>query len=210
MSTILDDLSWRYATKKFDNTKKLSDEQLNLLKEGFNLTASSYGLQPVSLVVIENQDLKEKLVAHSMEQEQVANASHLLVFCVQTKIDSVYINDYFKRVQEIRNTPDQVLAPFKDFLLDDFKNKDASEIKLWATKQAYLAMGNLLTICAVEKIDACPMEGFIPEEYDKMLGLKEKGLQSVLIMPVGYRAQDDPFTSFKKVRKPLAKAIVEM
>ena len=210
MSTILDDLSWRYATKKFDNTKKLSDEQLNLLKEGFNLTASSYGLQPVSLVVIENQDLKEKLVVHSMEQEQVANASHLLVFCVQTKIDSVYINDYFKRVQEIRNTPDQVLAPFKDFLLDDFKNKDASEIKLWATKQAYLAMGNLLTICAVEKIDACPMEGFIPEEYDKMLGLKEKGLQSVLIMPVGYRAQDDPFTSFKKVRKPLAKAIVEM
>lgn len=210
MSTILDDLSWRYATKKFDNTKKLSDEQLNLLKEGFNLTASSYGLQPVSLVVIENQDLKEKLVAHSMEQEQVANASHLLVFCVQTKIDSVYINDYFKRVQEIRNTPDQVLAPFKDFLLNDFKNKDASEIKLWATKQAYLAMGNLLTICAVEKIDACPMEGFIPEEYDKMLGLKEKGLQSVLIMPVGYRAQDDPFTSFKKVRKPLAKAIVEM
>ena len=145
-----------------------------------------------------------------MEQEQVANASHLLVFCVQTKIDSVYINDYFKRVQEIRNTPDEVLAPFKDFLLDDFKNKDASEIKLWATKQAYLAMGNLLTICAVEKIDACPMEGFIPEEYDKMLGLKEKGLQSVLIMPVGYRAQDDPFTSFKKVRKPLAKAIVEM
>jgi len=210
MSTILDDLSWRYATKKFDNTKKLSDEQLNLLKEGFNLTASSYGLQPVSLVVIENQDLKEKLVAHSMEQEQVANASHLLVFCVQTKIDSVYINDYFKRVQEIRNTPDKVLAPFKDFLLNDFKNKDASEIKLWATKQAYLAMGNLLTICAVEKIDACPMEGFIPEEYDKMLGLKEKGLQSVLIMPVGYRAQDDPFTSFKKVRKPLAKAIVEM
>ena len=210
MSTILDDLSWRYATKKFDNTKKLSDEQLNLLKEGFNLTASSYGLQPVSLVVIENQDLKEKLVAHSMEQEQVANASHLLVFCVHTKIDSVYINDYFKRVQEIRNTPDQVLAPFKDFLLDDFKNKDASEIKLWATKQAYLAMGNLLTICAVEKIDACPMEGFIPEEYDKMLGLKEKGLQSVLIMPVGYRAQDDPFISFKKVRKPLAKAIVEM
>ena len=210
MSTILDDLSWRYATKKFDNTKKLSDEQLNLLKEGFNLTASSYGLQPVSLVVIENQDLKEKLVAHSMEQEQVANASHLLVFCVQTKIDSVYINDYFKRVQEIRNTPDQVLAPFKDFLLDDFKNKDASEIKLWATKQAYLAMGNLLTICAVEKIDACPMEGFIPEEYDKMLGLNGKGLQSVLIMPVGYRAQDDPFTSFKKVRKPLAKAIVEM
>ena len=210
MSTILDDLSWRYATKKFDNTKKLSDEQLNLLKEGFNLTASSYGLQPVSLVVIENQDLKEKLVAHSMEQEQVANASHLLVFCVQTKIDSVYINDYFKRVQEIRNTPDHVLAPFKDFLLDDFKNKDASEIKLWATKQAYLAMGNLLTICAVEKIDACPMEGFIPEEYDKMLGLEEKGLQSVLIMPVGYRAQDDPFTSFKKVRKPLAKAIVEM
>ena len=210
MSTILDDLSWRYATKKFDSTKKLLDGQLTLLKEGFNLSASSYGLQPVSLVVIENQDLKEKLVAHSMEQEQVANASHLLVFCVQTKIDTDYINDYFTRVQEIRNTPDEILAPFKEFLLEDFKNKDASEIKLWATKQAYLAMGNVLTVCAVEKIDACPMEGFIPEEYDEVLGLKEKGLQSVLIMPVGYRAQDDPFASFKKVRKPLAKAIIEM
>lgn len=210
MSTILDDLSWRYATKKFDNTKKLSAKQIDFLKEGFNLSASSYGLQPVSLVVIESEELKNKLFTHSMGQLQVVEASHLLVFCVQKKIEASYIQEYFKRVQKIRNTPDEILNPFRDFLLDTFKDKKESEIKLWATKQAYLAMGNLLTICAIEKIDACPMEGFIPEEYDKILDLEEKGLQSVLIMPVGYRAQDDPFANFKKVRKPLIKAIIEM
>ncbi len=209
MSTILADLSWRYATKNFDSHKSLSDTQLSLLKESFNLTASSYGLQPVTLLVIGDKLLKEELVSQSMKQQQVADASHLLVFCIKKDFDTTYVKKYFELVKEIRQTPDEVLKPFEEYLMEQFQNKEASEIELWATKQAYLAMGNLLTVCAVEKIDACPMEGFIPEGYDKVLGLQEKGLQAVLVMPVGYRAEDDPFAAFKKVRKPLEQAIIE-
>lgn len=208
MSTILEDLSWRYATKKFDTTKKLSSKQIDLLKEGFNLTASSFGLQPVTLLVIEDAHLKEKLVVHAMEQQQVADASHLLVFCIQKNVDTTYVKKYFDRVQEVRHTPDEILKPFKAYLMEQFVTKDQAEMDAWATKQAYLAMGNLLTICAMEKIDSCPMEGFIPSEFDSVLGLEKKGLQSVLIMPIGYRAEDDAFASFKKVRKPLAQAVI--
>lgn len=210
MSTILDDLSWRYATKKFDSTRKLSQEQITLLKEGFNLTASSFGLQPVSLLIIEDKDLRKQLVSASMDQSQVANASHLLVFCIEKKVDSTYVKNYFERVKSIRQTPDEILKPFYDYLLSHFATKEQAETDLWGTKQAYLAMGNLLTICAIEKIDACPMEGFNPQEYDTMLGLDKKGLKSVLIMPVGFRAKDDEFAGFKKVRKPLHESILEM
>lgn len=209
MSTILKDLSWRYATKKFDASKKLSEAQINLLKEGFNLSASSFGLQPVSLLVIGDKNLKSELVKHSMDQLQVADASHLLVFCIQKNVDAIYVKKYFDRVKEVRHTPDEILKPFKDYLMEQFVAKEQVEMDAWATKQAYLAMGNLLTICAVEKIDACPMEGFVPSEYDKVLKLEDKGLQSVLIMPVGYRAEDDDFASLKKVRKPIEQAVIE-
>lgn len=210
MSRILEDLSWRYATKKFDSTKKLSPEKVHLLKEAFNLTASSFGLQPVSLLILEDEVLRTRLVGASMDQSQVAEASHLLVFCIQKKVDSTYVKNYFERVKSIRNTPDEVLKPFHDYLVNEFDTKEQADMELWATKQAYLAMGNLLTICAIEKIDACPMEGFNPEQYDELLGLREKGFKSVLIMPVGYRAEDDKFASLKKVRKPLQDSILEL
>lgn len=210
MSTIIEDLSWRYATKKFNNTRKLSPAQINLLKEGFNLTASSFGLQPVTLIIIEDQELRKRLVPHSMNQSQVAEASHLLVFCIETKVDSAYIKNYFDRVKHIRNTPAEILEPFKKYLLGHFAQMDNKAIELWASKQAYLSMGNLLTICATQKIDACPMEGFVPENYDRLLGLEDKGLQSVLIMPVGYRADEDQFASFAKVRKPISEAVIEL
>jgi len=210
MSAILDDLSWRYATKKFDATKKLSQEQIHLIKKGFNLTASSYGLQPVRLLIISNQELKEQLVASAMNQQQVADASHLLVFCIEKNIDTTYVKKYFDRVKTIRATANDVLQPFQDFLTGHFSSLSSEDIRLWATKQAYLAMGNLLTVCAVEKIDACPMEGFVPQEFDVVLDLEEKGLQSVLIMPVGFRDNDDEFASFKKVRKSLEEAIFEL
>jgi len=210
MSAILDDLSWRYATKKFDATKKLSQQQVNLLKEAFNLTATSFGLQPVTLLIIGNQELKEQLVAHAMEQTQVAEASHLLVFCIEKNVDTTYVKEYFDRVKSIRATPDEILKPFNEYLSGHFASLSPEDIRLWATKQAYLAMGNLLTVCAVEKIDACPMEGFVPKEFDAVLNLEEKGLQSVLIMPVGFRASDDEFAGFKKVRKSLVDAILEL
>ncbi|MFC4635602.1 NAD(P)H-dependent oxidoreductase [Dokdonia ponticola] len=209
MSHILDALQWRYATKKFDANRTLSDEKIAVLKNAFNLTASSFGLQPVKLVVIQNQKLQDKLVALSMNQQQVADASHVFVFCIETTIDTAYIASYFENVKDIRNTPDEILQPYREYLNSHFEKESPEAIKSWAAKQAYLAMGNLLTACALENIDACPMEGFDPSGYDTLLNLSEKGLSSVLVMPIGYRAQDDMFADFKKVRKPLTETVIE-
>lgn len=209
MSQVLDALKWRYAVKKFDNKRVLPLPKIEILKEAFNLTATSFGLQPVKLIILRDKQLQEDLVPYSMNQQQVADCSHLLIFCVERTIDSAYINTYFNRVKEVRTTPDEVLEPFQKYLLDHFKNESQSEIALWAAKQAYLTMGNLLTVCALENIDACPMEGFSPEGYNKKLGLTDKGLQAVLVMPIGYRDQEDMFSDFKKVRKELINSIVE-
>ena len=208
--TIIDKLKWRYATKKFDSNKYISQDKIELLKEAFNLTATSYGLQPVKLLFIKDKVLQEKLVSVSMDQEQIVQASHVMVFCIEKHINQEYIEAYFDRIRTIRNTPESILKPFEDFLIEDFKEKSVDYIEDWATKQAYLAMGNLLTVLAVEAIDACPMEGFSPIDYDRILELESKNLKSVLVMPIGYRAEDDMFSDFKKVRKSVAESTLEL
>lgn len=203
-------LEWRYATKKFDRDKILSEEKIDILKKAFNLTATSYGLQPLKLVLIHNKALQEKLTAYSYNQQQVSTASHVLVICIENEVNSAFIEKYFERVKHIRETPDEVLNPFKDFLVQDFSSKPEVEIAQWAINQAYLTLGTLMTVCAVEEIDACPMEGFEPEKYDAELNLAEKNLKSVLVLPVGYRAKDDVFSGFKKVRRDLDDVIIEL
>jgi nitroreductase/dihydropteridine reductase len=207
---IIDQLKWRYATKKFDDTKILSEEKLTILKESFNLTATSYGLQPLKMVVIGNSELKEKLVPITMKQEQVMNASHVLVLCTETEMNSDYIKEYFNRVEETRNTSRDVLSSFENFLIAEFSEKSKNNVETWMAKQAYLALGNLLTVCALEDIDSCPIEGFEPEKYDELLGLNEMGLRSVLVLAIGYRAEDDFFSGFKKVRRGVDEVIIEM
>jgi len=203
-------LEWRYAVKKFNDDKVLPEEKVDLLKKAFNLTATSYGLQPITLLVIKNKALQQLLVQHSFEQQQVAQASHVLVICTQKIIDSQYIHRYFDKIRKVRGTSDEILNPFKSALVKDFSKKDVEEIKKWAINQAYLAMGNLLTICAMEKIDSCPMEGFEPSAYDEVLKLDKKGLASVLVLPIGYRAEDDMFSDFKKVRKDIADSVIDI
>ncbi|WP_010229685.1 NAD(P)H-dependent oxidoreductase [Gillisia marina] len=203
-------LKWRYATKKFDENRILSETKIEILKHAFNLTATSYGLQPIKMVVVHNKELQQKLVEASMNQQQVASASHVLVLCIEREIGKQFIENYFNYVQKIRATPNEILSPFKDFLIDDFKNKHIDEITSWATNQAFLAMGTLLTVAATEAIDACPMEGFEPEKYDKILGLDKLNLKSVLVLPVGFRAKDDMFSEFKKVRRPISDVIIEL
>lgn len=210
MTKSIQQLQWRYAVKKFDNTKILSDQKIRVLKDAFNLTATSYGLQPIKLVVINNKELQNTLVKASYNQQQVAQASHVLVFCIETEINEKYIVDYFNNVKKIRNTADEILNPFKIALIDNFSKKNTAEIISWATNQAYLAMGNLLTVCALEEIDSCPMEGFIAAEYHRILQLTDKGLQAVLVLPVGYRAEDDFFSNFTKVRKSLDDCIIDL
>lgn len=203
-------LKWRYATKKFDKNRVLSEEKMEILKQAFNLTATSYGLQPIKMVIVHNKKVQAKLVECSMNQQQVASASHVLVLCIEREINKEFIENYFNFVQKIRATPNEILSPFKDFLIDDFKNKHIDEIASWATNQAFLAMGTLLTVAATEAIDACPMEGFEPDKYDEVLGLDKMNLRSVLVLPVGYRAKDDMFSEFKKVRRPLSDVIIEL
>ncbi|MEZ4793873.1 MAG: NAD(P)H-dependent oxidoreductase [Flavobacteriaceae bacterium] len=170
---LLEKLRWRYACKKFDASKKLSPQKLQLLKEAFNLTATSYGLQPLKMIVIGDEELKAQLVQHSMNQLQVRDASHLLVICIESELNDGYIKDHFQRVEGIRNTPRTILEPYEKALIHSFAQKKDEEIRHWMINQAYLALGNMLTVCAVEDIDACPMEGFEPEHYDRILGLQE-------------------------------------
>lgn len=209
-SNTLEMLQWRYATKRFDSSKKLSEEKLNILKETFNLTATSFGLQPLKLVVISNAELKEKLMPVTFYQTQVRDASHVLILCIEKEIDKHFIVDHFKRVEGTRNTPREILEPFEKNLIASFTEKDAVEIKDWMINQLYLTLGALLTVCAIEKIDSCPMEGFEPEKYDELLGLDKKGLESVIVLPVGYRDESDFFVTLKKVRRGVDELVIDL
>lgn len=206
----IENLQWRYAVKKFDNDKSLSEEKIQILKEAFNLTATSYGLQPIKLLVIHNKKLQQELVEHSWNQQQVAQASHVLVLCIDTHLTENDVETYFKRVQEIRNTPDEIINSFRDYLKSVIASKTHEDLFSWAKNQAYLALGNLLTVCANEQIDSCPMEGFLPEKYDEVLDLRSKNLSSVLVLPVGFRAEDDFMKDQKKVRKELSEIVFEI
>lgn len=209
MNTI-ESLKWRYAVKKFDNSKSLTETQINTLKDAFNLTATSYGLQPLKLVVINNKTIQKELFAHSWNQSQVVDASHLLVICIPKKYSSEEVKKYFTLVQEIRNTPDAINNPFKKFLTAEIEKKTQEELFLWNKNQAYIALGNLLTICAIEKIDSCPMEGFIPEKYNEVLQLDAHNLTTILALPVGFRAEDDYMKDLKKVRKNIQDVVIEI
>lgn len=206
----IESLQWRYAVKKFDDTKFVPEDKVVILKKAFNLTATSFGLQPIKLIIIKNKALQRKLVIHSNDQQQVAQASHLLVICTQNTIDSVVIEQYFKRVKDIRNTPNTILQPFRAYLSESVSKKTAKEISAWTKNQAYLALGNLLTVCAMEQIDSCPMEGFDPKKYDEVLNLHKQNISSVLLLPIGYRARDDYMKGLKKVRKNIEEIVTEI
>lgn len=210
MSIVLKQLQWRYATKKFDTERKLSSAKIDTLKAAFDLTATSFGLQPLKLVIIADNKLKGQLVNHSFNQQMVGDCSHLLVFCIEQGVSEDYIRDHFNLIEEVRQTSRDILDPYQAYLIEHFKDKPSTEIDDWMTKQAYLAMGNLLTVCAMEEIDACPMEGFDPMQYDQLLGLNEKGLRSVLVMPVGYRHKDDFFSQLRKVRRGVDEVVIEV
>lgn len=207
---IIDNLKWRYAVKKFDANKKLTVEQVNTLKEAFNLTATSYGLQPIKLIVINNKEVQEQLLPFSFNQQQIVQASYLFVICIQDNYTTKEVTEYFNLVKKIRNTPDEILNPFKDFLTAEIQKKTQEELAIANKNQAYIALGNLLTVCASLNIDSCPMEGFIPSKYDEVLGLEKQNLKSVLVLPVGFRAEDDYMKDLLKVRKNLTESVIEI
>jgi nitroreductase len=207
---IIEALNWRYATKTFDSEKILPDSKIQILKEAFKLTPTSYGLQPIKLYVISDKVLQEKLFEASYNQNQVKTASHLFIICIEKPINTNFIKKHFDLIKQVRGTSDEVLNPFRKFLIEDFNNKSEEKIHSWATNQGYLALGNMLTVCATEEIDACPMEGFKAEEYSKILEFDTSKVEPILVLPVGYRDKSDKFADFKKVRRPLEEVVVDL
>jgi len=207
---LIDKLNWRYATKKFDSSKKLSSEKLEILKQAFNLTPTSYGVQTMKMVVVNNDRTKSKMVEYCFGQEQVKNASHVLAICIQDEVNEIDVDNYFDDVVKIRNTTESILAKYRKELKDFVRSKTNKELEIWCVNQAYIALGNLMTACAIEGIDSCPMEGFLPDKIDELLDLNKHNLKSVLLLPVGYRAEDDMFSELKKVRKDISDTIIEL
>ncbi|HFS66667.1 MAG TPA: NAD(P)H-dependent oxidoreductase [Flavobacteriia bacterium] len=210
MAKTIKQLKWRYAVKKFDASKKLSKTKLDRLKQAFNLTATSYGLQPIKMLVIKDKVLKEKLLEHAYYQQQITTASHLLVIAIDTDFTVKDVDNYFDLEKQIRGTSEEIIGKFRKQLKDSIQQKSKEDVEQMAKNQAYIALGNLMTVCAYEKIDACPMEGFNPDKFDEILDLKKKNLKSVLLLPVGYRAEDDFMRKLRKVRKPIKDTIIEV
>ena len=201
MSTFLDHQNWRYATKKFDSTKKISNEDLNTLKEAIRLSSSSYGLQLYKVFIVENPELRAKIQPAAWGQSQIVDASHLIVFANQTDVTEADIDGYLKNVAETRNIPETALSGYGDFMKGGILSRTDAEKVNWTSKQTYLALGNLLNAAAELKIDVTPMEGFVPEQVNEILGFNELGLNASLIAPIGYRSEEDATQHQKKVRK---------
>ena len=193
-------LEWRYATKKFDASKKISAQDWNTLTESLKLAPSSYGVQPWKFLVIENPKIREQLKPVSWNQTQVTDASHYVVFLYKETIDESYVNKFINRVAEVRNAPLESLQGYKDLLINNLVKAPEEKIRVWSQRQAYIAMGFLLETAALLKIDATPMEGFSPSDYDKILGLEGSGWKSVATVALGYRHAEDYYQTLKKVR----------
>ena len=198
--TFLDALNWRYATKQFNITKKVSEKDLNELLESARLSASSFGLQPWKFVVVEDKKLREKLKGEGFGQPQITDASHLIVLCAVKNVDEKYIKKYIEQTAKVRGIPKESLKGYEDMLIGFAKQLNKEQMLNWTKKQTYIALGVLLSACALKKIDASPMEGFNPKKFDEILGLEKLGLSSAVLCAVGYRSEDDETQKYKKVR----------
>jgi len=207
---VIEALNKRYATKKFNPDKKLSAETVDQIIEAGRLTATSYGAQLLKIVKVENTEFREKLVNCSFGQRQVADASDLLIICRERDLDLIHFEKYVENVSKTRGVALEKLDGFKNMMVNSILTKSEEEQVLWMEKQCYIVLGNLLNTCAILGVDSCPMEGFIPEEYDRILGLDSMNLASVLVLPIGVRADDDPNFSNAKVRRSTEDFLVKI
>ena len=198
--TVLTQLGWRYATKKFDPAKKIAPELWAKLEQAPVLSPSSYGIQPWKFVVVTDPDVRTRLHAVSYKQPQVLDASHLVVFAAKNPPTPADIDAYVARTAEVRGTTVEALEGFKQMMLGSLSRMDAAQAQRWAAKQTYIALGVFLSAAAMMGVDACPMEGFQADQYDEILGLKARGLGSVVIATAGYRSAEDTNASLPKVR----------
>lgn len=200
MKKIIEDLNWRYATKEFNETKTISTDDLEAIIESFRLSASSFGLQPWKLFVVKDADKKQALLEHSWYQKQVIQSQYHLVFAINTANSETLVQDFIQDTADTREVSLDSLEEYKQMMLWFFGRMSDDEKAIWASKQVYIALGNVMTILANMRIDSCAMEGINPQKYDEILWLTDKWFSTVVALSIGYRSDTDKYTSLKKVR----------
>ena len=198
---LLNALEWRYATKVFDSNKKIPADTWNILERALVLSPSSYGLQPYRFIVLTDPVKRAGLLPHAWNQKQVVDSSHFVVFTARKKVTEANVDHLIQLTSQTRGIPAESLNAYRDMMLGDLVNGPRSKIAHeWAARQAYIALGNLMTSAAVLGVDACPMEGFAPAEFDRILGLKNSDYAAVVCCALGYRSPDDKHSKLPKVR----------
>jgi nitroreductase len=207
ISNVTGALRWRYATKSFDASKKLPPEVLDALLESLVLSPSSFGLQPWRFIVVEDPALRTRLRAESWDQSQVTDASHFIVLTVRDTLTAADIDECLERVGEVRGGSTESLAPLRNMILGFIATKNDEEKFVWNSRQAYIALGQLMTCAALLGVDACPLEGISPAGYDAVLDLADSGYRTVVACALGYRSAADPYAVASKVRYPRERVV---
>ena len=198
----LEALQKRYSVKKFDPAKKVSPEILQNILEAGKLSASSLGLQPYKIYVVESDEMLKKLVPAFHNPSQISTCSHLIVIISKKTVDGSYVDGYFRHISDVREVPVENLDLFRKSVEGYTKNQSSSEAEIWAGKQSYIALGNLMFAAALEQVDTCPMEGFKQDVIEEILDIDTEKETVAVTLALGYRSEDDLFQNMKKVRKP--------
>ncbi len=211
MTDLISTLQWRYATKKFDASKQVPADKLQRILEAIRLTATSSGMQPYQVFVVTNPALREQIKPHAWGQGQVTDASHLLVFAAWDDYTPERINQAFDLVNEVRGFKNEGWEAYRQQVLATYPPRGAEVNFQHAARQAYIGLGTALIAAAEKQVDGTPMEGVWPDKVDEILKLRELGLRSVLLLPLGYReAAGDWLVNLKKVRRPMANFVTEI
>jgi nitroreductase len=209
--TVLAQLRWRCATKKFDAHRAIPEGVWRVLEETLVLTPSSFGLQPWRFVVVTDPKAKQALVPVSWNQTQVADCSHYVVFAIRRDLGPADVERYVDRIAEVRGVARDSLGAYRQMMLGSLEQAaERGFVNEWSARQAYIALGNFMTSAAMLGIDTCPMEGIEPERYDAILGLSQLGLQTVVACAAGYRAADDKYGAMPKVRFALKDMVLRV
>lgn len=202
----LEALNWRYSVKRF-NGKKISSEKLNNILEAGRLSVSSQGLQPYHLLVVENDETIQKLIPAFYNPSQISTCSHLIALVSKTNINKEYVDNYFNHIINERGVTLEQLVAFRNNINSQLENQTSQEMESWSEKQSYIVLGSLIMASAQENIDSCPMEGFKSDILEDLLKIDKDTEKITVVLTLGYRAEDDNFQNFKKVRKPADKFI---
>ncbi len=211
MSDLISKLKWRYATKKMDASRPVPQQKIERILEAIRLTASSSGLQPYEVIVVTNPELRAQIVPHAWNQAQITDCSHLLVFAAWDNYTAERINRMFDLVNDERGFKNEGWEAYRQKLLAAYVPRDAETNYQHAARQAYIGLGTALIAAAEEGVDSTPMEGFDPDKVDEILSLRARGLRSVILLPLGYRAEEgDWLVNLKKVRRSREDFVSEM